>query len=110
MIRRSFCALTLAFLMLATAFGESYLEKAKKIDPVKNTVTIVVEGKEKTFKVDSKAQFLMATKAGKKIKNVAMKDGLKGVKNGDEVNLTTELKDGEEVITRLILGLSEKKK
>jgi len=38
-----------------------------------------------------------------------VKDGLKGVKAGTEVTVTTEKKDGEEGVTKIVVLAPEKK-
>jgi hypothetical protein len=39
-----------------------------------------------------------------------VKEGLKGVKAGSEATLTTEKKEGEEVVTKIVLLAGEQKK
>jgi Cu/Ag efflux protein CusF len=109
MIRRACCALALAALLFTTAFADTYAEKIKKVDTDKGTVTFEVDGKEKTFKVDEKATFENQVKAGKKFRLAPSKARLKGVKVGDEVTVTTERKDGAEVVTRIVVQYAEKK-
>ena len=109
MIRRACCAVALAALMLSTAFADKYIETVKKIDTDKGTLTFAVDGKERTFKVDKDAKFENQVKAGKKFRLAASKAGLKGVKAGDEVTVTTERKDGAEVVTHVVVQYAEKK-
>lgn len=47
-------------------------------------------------------------RAGKRLRLVAVKDGLKGVKPGSEVTVTTERKDGAEVVTKIVVLVSDK--
>lgn len=108
MIRRACCAVALAVLLLTTAFADTYLEKAKGVDPEKKTLTILVDGKERTFKVDEKAKFESQTKTGKRVRIVPQKEGLKGIKAGDDLSVSTERKDGAEVVTRVVRMLPEK--
>ena len=46
---------------------------------------------------------------GKRLTLAAVKDGLKGVKAGSEVTVTTEKKEGEEVVTKIVVLVPEKK-
>ena len=109
MVRRACCALALAALLLSTAFADKYIETVKKTDPEKGTLTFAVDGKERTFKVDAAAKFENQVKAGKRFRLVVSKDGLKGVKAGDEITVTTERKDGAEVVTHVVVQYAEKK-
>ena len=106
MLRRMACVLVLSALLMSVGTADTYGEKVKAVDVKANTVTIVVDKKEKTFKVDAKATFLAQQRGGKggsKVKAAPAKDGLKAVNVGDEVVVTTELKEGEEVITKIVI-------
>jgi Cu/Ag efflux protein CusF len=109
MIRRACCAVALAALLISTAFADKYIETCKKVDADKGTLTFEVDGKERTFKVDAGAKFENQVKAGKRFRLAASKDGLKGIKAGDEITVTTERKDGAEVVTHVVKQYAEKK-
>ncbi len=109
MFRRTLCSFALAGLMATVALAETYGEKVKAIDADKKTVTIPVDGKEIKLPIDATAKFEQQMKAGKRLRNVPMKDGLKGVKAGDNVVITTELKDGKETVTRIVVNLPDTK-
>ena len=100
---RSFLATALVLILGPAAFAESYLEKVKAVDTDKKTLTIAVDGKDKTFKVDGKVDVQSQTRVGKRLRLTPVKDGLKGVKAGTEATVTTEKKDGEEVVTKIVL-------
>jgi hypothetical protein len=109
MWRRAFGALAVAALVVSGGFGETYGEKVKAVDPAKRTITFPVEGKEKTFKVDDKVDVQMQTRVGKRLRVTPVKDGLKGVKAGSEATITTEKKDGEEVVTKIVVLVADPK-
>lgn len=104
MLRKSLLSLFLGGLILSVSFGSTYAEKVVKIDPKANTITISVENKDTTFKLDEKPQFLTQVKAGKRLNVVPFKEGLKGIKPKDDVVVTTELKDGAEVVTKIVVS------
>lgn len=103
MFRRCLAAMLLTGLLLTTAIAETYGEKVVSVDTEKKTITIPVDKKDKAFKVDGSAQFQTQVKVGKRLNVVAFKDGLKGIKPKDDVVLTTERKDGEEVVTKVLV-------
>ena len=90
--------------------AETYGEKIKSVDPEKKTITFPVDGKDRTFKVDDKVDVQAQTRAGKRLRITPVKDGLKGVKAGSEATVTTEKKDGDEVVTKTVLLAGEQKK
>jgi hypothetical protein len=79
------------------------------VDTDKKTLTIPVEGKDRTFKVDDKVDVQSQVRRGKRLTLTPVKDGLKGVKMGTEVTVTTEKRDGEEVVTKIVILVSESK-
>jgi hypothetical protein len=109
MIRKALCTIGLLALMLTTALAETYGDKTKAVDPDKKTITIAVDGKDREFKVDDKVDVKAQVRAGKKLRLTPLRDGLKGIKVGDEVTLTTERKAGEEVVTKIVVLTPEKK-
>ena len=110
MSNRALCAATAIVLSCSAAWGETYGEKIKSVDPDKKTITFAVEGKDRTFKVDDKVDVQAQMRAGKRLRLTVVKDGLKGIKAGAEATLTTERKDGEEVVTKIVLIAAEQKK
>jgi hypothetical protein len=91
---------------LATA--DTYIEKFKSVDADKQTVTFRVDGKYRELKVDEKVDVQSQMRAGKKLRVVPVKDGLKGVKPGIEATISTETRAGEEIVTKIVLLLPEK--
>lgn len=97
--------LTAAFTLVAgsVSHAESYLEKVKAVDADKKTLTIAVEGKDRTFAVDDKVDVQTQRRVGKRLRLTPVKEGLKGVKAGVEATVTTEKKEGTEVVTKIVI-------
>jgi hypothetical protein len=108
MLRRLIVAAALCLSAAATARAEDYADKVKAIDADKHMLTIPVDGKDRTFKVIDKPDVQAQTRAGKRLRLAPIKDGLKGVKVGNEVTLKTERRDGEEVVTKIVVLVPEK--
>lgn len=81
--------------------------KVVGVDAVKSTITISVDDKDQTLTVEKGASVQIAGKM-KKLEDV--EGGLKGVKAGDEVTVTTEKKDDKEVVTKIVLAGKKKAK
>jgi len=103
MLRRMLFTVALGFLILGTATADTYLDKVTAIDADKRTITIPVDKKDTTFKVDEKADVRVQVKVGKRLQVTPMRDGIKGIKVGDEVTITTEKKAGEDVVTKIVV-------
>lgn len=108
MFGRMLLAAVVTLAAATTAPAETYADKVKAVDPDKKTLTLPVDGKDKTFPVDDKVEVQAQTRAGKRLRLTPVKDGLKGVKAGAEATVTTQRKDGQEVVTRIVLLVSEK--
>jgi hypothetical protein len=102
-------AIAVALVLVSGASAETYGEKVKSVDAEKKTITIPVEGKETTFKVDDKVDVQSQVRAGKRLRLTPIKEGLKGVKAGVEATITTEKRAGEEVVTKIVVLVPEKK-
>src|SRR5262245_31398801 len=103
MWKKALCAIGILVWGAAAIRAETYGEKVKAVDPAKRTITFPVEGRERTFKVDEKVDVQAQVRAGKRLRLSPVKEGLKGVKAGGEATITTEKKDGEEVVTKIVL-------
>jgi hypothetical protein len=108
MARRTRFAIILALLAGSVALAETYGDKVKAVDADKKTLTLPVDGKDRTFKVDDKVEVQRQMRTGKRLRLVPVKEGLKGVKVGSEVTVTTEKKGGEELVTRIVVLAGEK--
>lgn len=109
MLYRTVFATAVALVVVCGASAETYGEKVKSVDADKKTITIAVEGKETTFRVDDKAEVQSQVRAGKRLRLSTIKDGLKGVKAGVEATITTEKRAGEEIVTKIVVLVPEKK-
>jgi uncharacterized protein (DUF2141 family) len=109
MLYRTVISAAVALIMACSASAETYGEKVKDVDADKKTITIAVEGKETTFKVDDKVDVQSQVRAGKRLRLTPIKDGLKGVKVGVEATITTEKRAGEEIVTKIVVLVPEKK-
>jgi hypothetical protein len=109
MCKTSLWAFVFVASMSASASAETYAEKLKAVDSDKKTITFAADGKERTFKVDAKVDVQSQVRRGKRLAIVPVKDGLKGVKAGREATVTTEKRDGEEMVTKIVLLVEAKK-
>jgi hypothetical protein len=86
--------------------------KVKTTDTDKGTVTVTVDDKDTTLSVAKDAKITQLV--GKKPKKAQAQDvpgGLGGLAAGKDVTLTTEPKDGKDVVTQIkVEGLTKKKK
>ena len=103
MWRKALAAVSLVGLILTATFADTYGEKVKSVDVEKKTITIPVEKKDKTFPVADTCKVQAQMKTGKIVKLVPEKEGLKAIKVGGEVILSTERVDGVEVITGIVI-------
>jgi hypothetical protein len=105
MLRTLVCASFALVLCAVAALAAEYRGKVKSVDPDKNTITVTVEGEDKTFKVTDDTKIVR----GKGDKEKAVKDGLKNEKawkKGPNVIVTT---DGTKVKEIRIVGGKKKK-
>ena len=109
MVRTGLVAAALVAGLCSRSNAETYLEKVKAVDTEKRTLTIPAGGKERTFKVDEKVDVQTQTRVGKRLRTTPVKAGLKGVKAGDEVTVSTERRAGEEVVTKIVVLVPDKK-
>ena len=103
MLRRALLATALALLTGPAVFADTYGDKVKAVDVAKKTLTLPVDGKDRTFAVDDKVEVQAQVRSGKRLRLTPVKEGLKGVKVGAEVTVTTEKKDGKEVVTKVVI-------
>ena len=81
--------------------------KVVSVDVAKSTITLSVDGKDQTLKVEKGAPI---QKPGKMKKLEEVEGGLKGINTGDEATLTLEKKDEKEVVSRIVLVGKKKTK
>lgn len=106
MVRRIVCTLALSALLIGVVTAETYSEKVTAVDLKAGTITILLDKKDKTFEVGPTVTVLAQQRSGKggvKITAVPAKGGMKSVKVGGDVVLTTEKKDGVEVVSKVVI-------
>jgi Cu/Ag efflux protein CusF len=107
---------TAVALMLASWVGSAsagdVTGKVKSVDVKKQTVTLEVNSAERVFSIPSEAKVVGSF--GKKEKKATVEPiegGLKGLKEGSELTITTELRDDKEVVLQVkVAGLQAKVK
>lgn len=100
MLRSFLCAVFALLLVAGGLFAGEVKGKIKKVDAEKNVVTVTTEdGKDVEFMVSDTTKLLNG-------KGADIKQGLKakGFKEGANVTITCEKKDGKEVCTQIQLG------
>ncbi len=80
--------------------------KIAKVNAEDHTLTVTADGKDETFQIDNEARFLAL---GRKRQLQDLPGGLSGVKEGGDVTLTTEKKEGKDVVTKVIVEGRRKK-
>lgn len=103
---RMFVAAVLGLVLMAGGLlADEVKGKVKSVDQDKKTITVTVDGKDKTFKLNDNTSIVGA-------KGKALKDGIKakGLKEGAHVTITTDKKDGKEVVTEVKVGGKKKNK
>ena len=107
MNRKSFAAV--AVLVVGAWAGQArageVVGKVKSVDAEKGTVTVEVDSAEKVYLVSSDARVVGTI--GKKVKKATTETvpgGLRGVKEGVDVTLSTEARDGKDVVVGIKVG------
>jgi len=109
MIRRIAVVVLVVLLPVAGASAESYIEDIKDVDAAKKTITFPLDGKETVFRCDDKVEVRRQVQVRKKLDAPLLADGLKALKAGTKATITTEKRAGEEVVTKIVVLLPEKK-
>jgi hypothetical protein len=104
MIRGLLATVLALGLVASAALAEEVKGKVKKIDAEKYTITVTVDGVDKTYPVDPSAFVL--TGEGRNFKG-----GFKALKGGQAVTVTTSKKDDKEIVGVIkVAGPLKKKK
>ena len=104
MVRRIVCALFVLAVSLGTVAAQDYKGKIKSIDD--KNITITVDDKDLKFELTSSTSVV----AGKDGKEKAVKGGLKSLKEGSEVIVSTEKSDNKETVKQIKVGGKKKNK
>ncbi|MFL5342146.1 MAG: hypothetical protein ACJ8F7_18525 [Gemmataceae bacterium] len=100
MLRRVLATLAVCGFFAAAALAEDYKGTLKKIDAEKSTITVLVNGEEKTLPVSKDAEIYSQGK-GKKKKpgpKEVINGGLSGLKSDMEVTVSTIRTGSREVV------------
>jgi hypothetical protein len=112
MVRTLFSALFALLIAAGGSWAEEIKGKVKSVDASKSTITVTVNDKDRTLTVAKDAKVFQLV--GKKLKKAQPQDvpgGLAGLEAGKEVTVTTDKKDGQDVVTQIkVEGLAKKKK
>jgi hypothetical protein len=113
MWRQMAASLVVALLAVGFALADDVKGTLKKVDPFKRTITVNVDGKEKTFTVAQDAEVYSQAR-GKNNKPGAKEPvpgGVDGIKEGTALVITTIKKgDKETAISIKVEGAMKKKK
>ena len=109
MLRNTLFTIGIVLAASSMLCAETYAEKVKSVDAEKKTITFPVDAKDKSFKVADKVDVQTQVRRGKRLTVTPLKEGLKGLKNGTEATITTEKRDGEEIVTKIVVLVAEKK-
>lgn len=97
MLRKFVVAVCAVVLCVGVALAAELKGKIKSVDADKNTVTVVVDGKEMKLDITPDTKLLSP-------KDKALKEGIKSLKADQEVTITCEKKEGKEVCTQIKLA------
>jgi hypothetical protein len=84
--------------------------KVKSVDAEKSTITLTVENKDTTYDVARFATFGQLTGNAKKPTLGELSGGLKAIKEGADVTVTTEKKDNKEFVSKVVVDATKRKK
>ena len=112
MFRNLMCAVCALVLGAGVAWADDIKGKVKLTDADKGTITLTVGDKDQTLTVGKDVK--ITQQVGKKEAKAKTEDvpgGLTGLAAGTDVTVTTEKKDGKDVVTTIkVDGLVAKKK
>lgn len=109
MVRSALAGCMILFVGLNFVLADTYKSKIKAVDEDKRTVTIEVDGKDKTFDLTKDAKIYSVGKAKKGQPAPETLIQLNAVKDKD-ATVTTEKIDNKEVVTAIKLETAKKKK
>jgi Cu/Ag efflux protein CusF len=97
MLRKFVCALFALALCVGVSLADEAKGKIKSVDNDKKTLTVTVNDKDVTYTLADDVQVVNAKGAPAKDQTKAMKS----LKEGVDVTVTTEKKDGKDVVTKI---------
>ena len=112
MLSKFFAVVCLFALSFTVINADEFKGKVKKVDTSKNAITITTDDKDQTFDVPKDATVVGLY--GKKVNKATVENlpgGLGGLKEGANVSIFTEPKDGKQIVSQVRLNdLQAKKK
>lgn len=111
MLRFCVLALCAGILCVTGLLADIFEAKIKKVDTERKTLTVTVRERDREYDVDPEAKITSVTKKGKKgpAQESAVAGGIKGLKEGADVMVWTQKRDGKEVITQVRVEPAKKK-
>src|SRR3989442_1441181 len=97
MLRKFVCSVFALALCVGVSLADEAKGKIKSVDNDKKTLTVTVNDKDVTYTLADDVQVLNAN--GKPVKDQTK--AMKNLKEGAEVTVTTEKKDGKDVVTKI---------
>ena len=112
MLRKLLGALVASVVLVGISFADEYTAKVKSVDTDKQTITFTVGDKEMTLPVSKDAEIYSVGRAkkGQPAPKVPVAGGLGGLKEAQDITVTTEKKDDKETVTAIKLPFMRKKK
>jgi hypothetical protein len=100
---RPLAALCSLLLLGLVAWAAEYKAKVKSVDPDKNTITVTLDDKDKTFNVSDDVKVTVGGEEKKK------KLKVKALNNSPDVTLVTDGEGDKEVVKEIKIGKKKKK-
>src|SRR5262249_54988140 len=111
MLRTFFGALVALVLCAGGLLADELTGKVKKVDTEKNTLTVTVADKDMNFEIPKDTRIQGLVGKGKKATYQDLAGGLGAIKEGKDVLVLREKKDGKEVVTQVrVVDVVQKKK
>ncbi len=110
MLARMLGAMSCLILGIALVEADEFRGTVKKVDADKSTITVTIDDKDQTFDVPKDAKVYTVTKKKKGKAATETTIELSAIKENAKVTVTTEKKDGKDVVTAVRLEAEKKKK
>src|SRR5262245_44201064 len=112
MMKRLVALAAVVVLGLGVALAEEYKGKVKSVDVENNKFVVTVDDKDQTITATKDTEYYTQKRAkkGQPGQKVPVEGGIKGLKEGQNVTVTTEKKDGKETATSVKVERQRKKK
>jgi len=101
MFRSGLLAIGVLFCFLVSARADDVVGKVTAVDPLARTLSVKVDANETKYELTPDCKVYLKTGAGKRVAYNEVKDGLKKLRVGSTVTLSTDFQDGKDVATRI---------